>query len=62
MNLEKPYVTKKEKIYLAELTNLTPKQVQNWFLGTRKRKWFTNELDKYKASNQHYIDKNLIKK
>jgi len=50
MNLEKPYATRKQRIFLAELTNLTPKQVQNWFLGSRKRKWFADELEKFKAS------------
>jgi len=50
MNLEKPYATRKQRIFLAELTNLTPKQVQNWFLESRKRKWFADELEKFKAS------------
>ncbi len=49
MNLENPYVNKKQRIFLAELTNLTPKQVQTWFLGTRKTKWFADELEKFKA-------------
>ena len=50
INLERPYVNKKEKNILAELTNLTPKQVQTWFLGTRKTKWFADELEKFNAS------------
>ncbi len=35
---------------MAELTNLTPKQVQTWFLGTRKTKWFADELKKIEKS------------
>ena len=44
-NVKKPYLTSNDKAKLALLTELTPTQVQNWFLGTRKTQWFARYRD-----------------
>ena len=39
-NAKEPYPTSNDRAKLSLLTELTPTQVQNWFLGTRKTQWF----------------------
>ncbi|KAK8914505.1 Homeobox protein knotted-1-like 1 [Platanthera zijinensis] len=39
-----PYPTEEEKIKLAELTGLDPKQINNWFINQRKRHWNPPEV------------------
>ncbi|KAJ0979912.1 hypothetical protein J5N97_015386 [Dioscorea zingiberensis] len=34
-----PYPTDEEKVKLAEITGLDPKQINNWFINQRKRHW-----------------------
>ncbi|KAM0954479.1 putative transcription factor Homeodomain-TALE-KNOX family [Dioscorea sansibarensis] len=34
-----PYPTDEEKVKLAEMTGLDPKQINNWFINQRKRHW-----------------------
>lgn len=38
-----PYPTEGDKISLAEVTGLDPKQINNWFINQRKRHWKPSE-------------------
>lgn len=38
-----PYPTEGDKISLAEITGLDPKQINNWFINQRKRHWKPSE-------------------
>ncbi|XP_060204618.1 homeobox protein knotted-1-like 6 [Lycium barbarum] len=38
-----PYPTEVDKVCLAELTGLDPKQINNWFVNQRKRHWKPSE-------------------
>ncbi|KAK6911651.1 ELK domain [Dillenia turbinata] len=38
-----PYPTEEEKMKLAEITGLDPKQINNWFINQRKRHWKPSE-------------------
>uniref|UniRef100_A0A6B2LXD0 Homeobox domain-containing protein n=1 Tax=Arcella intermedia TaxID=1963864 RepID=A0A6B2LXD0_9EUKA len=36
-NLEHPYPNHQQKLELAQQTNLTPKQVSDWYVNARRR-------------------------
>nr|GEW45290.1 homeobox protein knotted-1-like 6 [Tanacetum cinerariifolium] len=38
-----PYPTEDDKISLAKITGLDPKQINNWFINQRKRHWKPSE-------------------
>ncbi|XP_072958856.1 homeobox protein knotted-1-like 1 [Typha angustifolia] len=38
-----PYPTEEDKVKLAEITGLDPKQINNWFINQRKRHWKPSE-------------------
>ncbi|XP_066383422.1 homeobox protein knotted-1-like 5 [Miscanthus floridulus] len=38
-----PYPTEEDKVRLAAMTGLDPKQINNWFINQRKRHWKPSE-------------------